>query len=99
MSDVPDQADQPHLLCHRCGLELTPGEGNFYLVSILAVADPWPPTITADDLNADLAALIRQSVQDLENCSEQELLDQVYRRLTIHLCRTCYEQWIENPAR
>jgi hypothetical protein len=31
--------------------------------------------------------------------SERELMDQVFRRLTIHLCGTCYRQWIEDPTR
>ena len=34
----------------------------------------------------------------MRDLSEQELIDQVYRRLTIHLCEPCYRQWIENPA-
>jgi len=25
-------------------------------------------------------------------------MDQVYRRMTIHLCRKCYIVWIENPS-
>jgi hypothetical protein len=34
----------------------------------------------------------------MKDVSEREALDQVYRRLTIHLCTACYRQWIENPA-
>ena len=30
--------------------------------------------------------------------SEQELMDQVYRRLVMLLCRPCYESWIEDPT-
>ena len=30
--------------------------------------------------------------------SEQEMMDQVYRKLTISLCTACYARWIENPA-
>jgi len=25
-------------------------------------------------------------------------MDQVYRKVIIHLCSACYRQWIENPA-
>ena len=28
--------DETHLVCHRCGCTLTPGEGNFYVVRIAA---------------------------------------------------------------
>jgi hypothetical protein len=34
----------------------------------------------------------------LEQLSEREALDQVYRRLTLFLCNACYRQWIEQPA-
>lgn len=87
------------LLCHRCGAELTPGESNFYVVRIEAFADPTPPNITEADLDADLDEAIERAIQQLREMSETEAMDQVYRRLTIHLCRTCYAAWIESPAR
>ena len=86
------------LLCHRCGALLTPGKGNFYLVHILALADPAPPILTKEDLADDLETEIEKLLQEMRGMSEQELADQVYRRLTIHLCATCYSEWIENPA-
>ena len=87
------------LLCHRCGAELTPGEGNLYVVRIEAFADPSPPNLSeADVAQADLDAAIEQAIEQLRGMSEQEIMDQVYRRLTIHLCRRCYGEWIENPA-
>ena len=87
------------LLCHRCGVELTPGKGNFYVVRIEALADPSPPLITEQDLaDADLDAAIRRAVEELRGLSEQEVMDQIYRRLTIHLCGRCYAGWIEDPA-
>jgi hypothetical protein len=30
--------------------------------------------------------------------SEQEALDQVYRRLVLYLCGPCYRVWIEDPT-
>ena len=87
------------LLCHRCGAELTPGEGSFYVVRIEAFADPTPPNISEADLEkADLDELMEQAIEQLRGMSEQEIMDQVYRRLTIHLCGRCYGDWIENPA-
>ena len=95
------QDDMP-LLCHRCGCDLTPGAGNFYVVKIEAFADPTPPAydedelarMTAEDIDAEINALLEQ----MKDMSEQEMMDQVYRRLTIHLCGRCYRKWIENPA-
>ena len=37
-------------------------------------------------------------VQNMSHLSQQELLDQVYRRVTIFLCVRCYTKWIENPT-
>ncbi len=89
----------PPLLCHRCGVELTPGEGNFYVVRIEAFADPTPPNVSEADLaETDLQAAIDSLVERLRHMSPQEAMDQVYRRLTIHLCARCYEGWIEDPA-
>jgi hypothetical protein len=76
---------------------LTPGEGNFYVVRIEAYADPTPPHLEIDDTR-DLRAEIDRLIDQMHNMSEQEMMDQVYRRLTIHLCGTCYRKWIEDPA-
>jgi len=84
------------LFCHRCGAALTPGAGDFYVVRIEAFADPTPGTM--DSQGRDLRAEIEQLIEQMRDKSEQELLDDVHRRLTIHLCRPCYLAWIENPA-
>jgi len=86
------------LFCHRCGAELRPGEGNFYVVRIEAFADPTPPEISPDDLAEDIDSRIERLIEQMRDMSERELTDQVYRRLTIHLCGPCYGKWIENPA-
>ena len=89
-----------YLVCHRCGCPLTPGEGNFYVVRIEAFADPTGPNIDLEQASRmDIAAEIERLIDELKDMTEQELMDQVYRRLTIHLCGPCYRQWIEDPAR
>jgi hypothetical protein len=95
---MPGQARDTQLLCHRCGAILTPGEGSFYVVRIEAFADPTPPTIDLDDDSIDVGREIDKLIEQMHNMSEQEMLDQVYRRMTIHLCGGCYRKWIENPA-
>ncbi|MBN1942748.1 MAG: hypothetical protein JW849_05575 [Phycisphaerae bacterium] len=98
---MDEDSDMP-LLCHRCGCDLTPGEGNFYVVRIEALADPTPPRYdedefarwTAEEIDAEINSLL----DEMKHLSEQEMMDQVYRRLTIHLCGRCYRRWIENPA-
>jgi hypothetical protein len=96
-ANAPTRAEGS-LVCRRCGAELTPGSGTFYRVTIEAVADPTPPTITAADPARDHRAEIERLLAQLEGLSEEEALAQVYRRLTLSLCGPCYRQWIENPT-
>ena len=99
MSKEPESC----LFCHRCGAELTPGEGNFYIVRIEAFADPTPPRLDGDDSPLLMTAVeideeINNLIEQMKNMTERELMDQVYVRMAIHLCGRCYRQWIENPA-
>ena len=90
---------ETHLFCHRCGLTLQPGRGDFYVVRIEAFADPTPPDFSDDEAgDVNPAAEIDRLLEQMQDLSEQDLMDQVYRRLTIHLCGSCYRTWIENPA-
>ena len=75
-----------------------PGRGELYVVSVLAVADPYPPVFTAEDLALDAGAEIRRLIKQLSGLDALEAHDQVYRRLVFHLCTTCYERWIEEPT-
>jgi hypothetical protein len=86
------------LVCNRCAAVLTPGEGNFYVVRIEAAADPTPPTVDAEKLAGDFRSEMRHLIQQMNDQSEQELMDQVYRRLMFYLCADCYASWIENPT-
>ncbi len=97
--DLP--ADEDPLLCHRCGCMLTPGEGSFYVVRIEAFADPTPPAIDLDDREGQTSVSdeIERLIDQMKGMSERELMDQVHRRLTIHLCGPCYRRWIEDPAK
>ena len=88
--------DSP-LLCYRCGAELSPGRAELYIVRIEAFADP-TVTITEEDLQRDIRAEIKRLVETMSHLSEQEAMDQVYRKLTIYLCNACYREWIENPT-
>jgi hypothetical protein len=87
--------EQP-LFCDRCSTLLTPGRGDFFVVSIEAVCDPSPPI---DEIPPEK---IREEIQGLlahmEDVSEQEAMDQVFRRLTLYLCTACFRAWIENPT-
>jgi hypothetical protein len=94
--DPPPDADR--LTCARCVRELRPGVGDFYRVTVEAVADPSPPALSADDLAQDVRPEIERLLAHLDGLSEQEAMDQVYRRITFHLCGPCYRRWIDNPV-
>ncbi len=68
------------------------------MVNIEAYADPTPPEFAEEDLTRDPREEIRKLAERLQDLSEREAMDQVYRRLTIHLCAPCYRQWIEDPT-
>lgn len=90
--------DAEPFFCARCAAELWPGRGNFYQITIEAVADPTPPTFTAEDLATDIRTRIEHLLAQMEDLSAQEALEQVYRRMILHLCGPCYRHWIENPT-
>ena len=94
----PNGIDHWPIFCERCRVELRPGEGSFYVVRIEAFADPTPPQFTEEDLQRDTRTEIDRLLAQLGDLSEQEAMDQVYRRMTIYLCGPCYRQWIEKPA-
>ncbi len=85
------------LICHRCGDLLEPGGGRFWIVRIDAVCDPSPPEIDVRESLESLAAEYEVLVAQMSQMSERELMDQVHRRLTLHLCGGCFREWIERP--
>ncbi len=90
--------DPAPLVCSRCGALLRSGRGEYYLVRIEAIADPSPPEITEEGFDVDSRAEIGRLLASMENLSEQEAMDQVYRRLALTLCNACYQVWIEHPV-
>lgn len=68
------------------------------MIRVEAFADPSPPVFTEEDLQQTRSGELNRLLRELEQYSEQELMDQVYRRFVFHLCRRCYEQWVEHPA-
>jgi hypothetical protein len=91
-------SDDLPLLCHHCGAQVEPGRAECYVVRIEAFADPSPPSFTDEDLERHGAGEIDRLIETLRGLSEQEAMDQVYRKMTIYLCNACYRRWIENPT-
>ena len=87
------------LHCKRCSKEVHPGRGDYYLVSINAVADPQPTIVTQEDLDQDFGAEIERLIRLMKSMSEQQLERQVFRQIALYLCVSCFNGWIENPVR
>jgi hypothetical protein len=93
---LPD--DSSPLVCDRCSKALRPGEGNFYVIKIEAIADPSPPVIADPNIPEDLPAEIDRLLKQISTMSDRELMDQVHRRVVLYLCTPCYQVWIEHPV-
>jgi hypothetical protein len=87
------------LFCDRCSKALRRGEGRFYVIKIDAVADPSPPVIADPNIPEDLPGEIDRLLKQVSAMTEQELMDQVHRRVVLYLCTRCYRVWIEEPVR
>jgi hypothetical protein len=98
MPSTPDSEPTATIFCSRCASELHPGSGDSYQVTIDAVADPAPPVLTSEQSADELRGAINKLIRGLGDVSEREALDQVHRRLVLHLCVPCYREWIENPT-
>jgi len=99
VSSERDETEPPvSLFCARCAAELKPGEGDFYRINVEAMADPTPPEVSEEDMATDHREQMERLLGAMNNLSEREAMDQVYRRLTFHLCGACYRTWIEDPA-
>ena len=89
--------DEVLFYCDRCAAALRPGTGDFYRVTIEAVADPSPPSDSSAGDPTELRRRIEYLLDQMQGLSAQEAMDQVYRRVTLYLCVRCYRPWIENP--
>jgi len=87
------------VFCLRCGCALEPGRSDLYIVRIESYADPTPPSVTSQELQArDFEKEMAELIEQMKQRSAQEHFDDVYRCMTLHLCGPCYRGWIENPV-
>ena len=93
-----DDSRDVEIFCLRCSRRLRPGLGNFYVVRVEAFADPTPPALPLGESPIDPGEEIDRLIDQMAGMTERELMDQVHRRLTLHLCSRCYASWIEDPA-
>ena len=83
--------------CDGCGLDLEPDGSNHNILRIEAFAAAGKLEFTAQDLQRDHQAEIRRVISELENCSPDEIEDQVYRALRFDLCPACHRRFLTFP--
>ena len=85
------------LFWDRCAKAIHPGQADFFVIRSEAFADPTPPEITEDDLLRDHRREIEKLITAMQDLSEQQAMDQVYRRKNLILCNGCIDDWMERP--
>jgi len=93
---TPDGHGTP-LHCGRCGAELRPGRGEWYVVEIRTVVEPGPPVFTEEDLAGGTEAAISELLGRLRGMTEAQLRSQVYTRKLHTLCAGCHARWTADP--
>lgn len=58
---------------------------------------PVPPIFTEEDFAIDFDQEFKRLVEQTRDFTAQQAMDQVYRRVVLYLCLSCYNRWIENP--
>lgn len=95
--DVPDSMDDLDVSCDRCGKGLLIDSNVRYEVTIEVKAAYDPLEITEEDLSDDLDEAIDRTLNELEDLSEEEAKDQVYKKMEFNLCSSCQSDFLESP--
>lgn len=95
--EVPDHIGELNVACDRCGKGLLIDSNVRYEVTIEVKAAYDPMELTEDDLDQDLDSKIDETIEELKELSEQEANDQVYKKMTFHLCPACQKEYIDDP--
>jgi hypothetical protein len=85
------------MTCDRCGKPLLVEEDVRYEVAIVVRCAYDPLEITDEDLDRDLDAELQKTLKALDGLSEEEAMDQVYRRFRFDLCPPCRRAYVRNP--
>jgi hypothetical protein len=83
------------LYCDGCGKEVHGGRGDYYAVSIVAVADPMPPVITDEEREADVSREIRRLIERLKGRKAEDLANEVVEEVSLRFCLVCFADWMD----
>lgn len=83
--------------CDACGRGLLLHSNVRYEVKIEVRAAYDPLEITRADLEKDLRAEIRKTLEECRRRSPEELENEVYRSFRFDLCPDCRRRYLKNP--
>jgi hypothetical protein len=79
--------------CRRCGMSL-PKESGRYLMVITFIADV---DFELEPLEGNIEAAMTRAMAEIDNTSEDELMNQVYQKQVYLICRPCKETLAADP--
>lgn len=85
------------ITCDRCGKGLLIDEDVRYEVRIVVKAAYDPMELTTQDLAVSRRAEIQKLLEELQDISAEEALNQVYRDMKFDLCLACQKQYLNRP--
>ena len=85
------------LTCDGCGAPLLVESDVRYEVKIEVKAAYDPLEITSDDLAKDHTAEMTALIAKLQNVTEAEAMDEVYRSFRFDLCTPCQKKYLKKP--
>ncbi len=85
------------LNCDRCDKTLLLDENVRYQVRIIVQAAYDPMEISADDLREARPGDWKTLLAQLENLSEEEAQNQIYREFAFDLCPDCQQDYLRSP--
>ncbi len=96
-ADVPDSIDELDVSCDCCGKGLLIDSNVRYEVEIEVKAAYDPLEITDDDLSENHEKEMDRTLKELEELSEEEVKEQVYKKMEFNLCSSCQSDFLESP--
>ena len=83
--------------CDMCGQGLLINSDVRYEVKIVVKAAYDPMDISKEDLEKDIEKEIEATIKRLENISEQEAMEQVFKAFMFDLCPACQKKFLSDP--
>ncbi|MDI6732483.1 MAG: hypothetical protein QME51_00410 [Planctomycetota bacterium] len=86
-----------NLICDRCGRGLLINEDVRYEVTVEIKSAYDPMEITDEDLRRNFTKDLARLLKVMEDKTEEELQDEVYKIFRFDICLQCQKELLKNP--